>query len=355
MNKEHYKQIMEHIQMPDACEQKILKQVEAAESDTITVPRRRTWKRNVCSGIAVAACIGVAGMATVSATQGTDWIQALFPSVTQERELLQYTEQQSGNVSAFSAELEGLDAELVSAFADENNLYYALRLTQKAENPEQYGTHFNAQTGEHCWIDGQIPMLTGGASGTSNADGSCLLVEKIHLEDAWDSGSVYEREINVYGWDSEEEITEYGCIGKISITIDLQAQTEARTCDVSGRWECENGYLDVEQVAVQPLALTIYGKSHIQELEHAPKDVRVILKDGSTVSGSCKSYGCKNDGECTAEWVDVEYFLYLDTLVDPGAVVAVQLDDVTIPLDDAEIEGRTNTNAALESTLLRIP
>lgn len=66
MNKNRYQQIMNRIQMPERCEQAILEQIAHNASP---VPTRRTWKRNVIAGVAIAACISVIGMVSVSAIQ----------------------------------------------------------------------------------------------------------------------------------------------------------------------------------------------------------------------------------------------------------------------------------------------
>ena len=134
MNKNRYQQIMNRIQMPERCEQAILEQIAHNASP---VPTRRTWKRNVIAGVAIAACISVIGMVSVSAIQGTNWIHQLFPNSSDDAATAQYASQQAGNVSAFSADLDDLDAELIAAFADESNLYYAVHLTPKTENPEK--------------------------------------------------------------------------------------------------------------------------------------------------------------------------------------------------------------------------
>jgi len=102
MNKERYKQVMNHIQMPEHCEQQILEKIE---SNSKPVLHRRTWKRNVTAGIAVAACVGVIGMVSVSAIQGTNWIRQLFPNSSDDAATAQYAAEQAGNVSAFSADL----------------------------------------------------------------------------------------------------------------------------------------------------------------------------------------------------------------------------------------------------------
>ena len=51
MNKNRYQQIMNRIQMPERCEQAILEQIAHNASP---VPTRRTWKRNVIAGVAIA-------------------------------------------------------------------------------------------------------------------------------------------------------------------------------------------------------------------------------------------------------------------------------------------------------------
>lgn len=44
------------------------------------------------------------------------------------------------------------------------------------------------------------------------------------------------------------------------------------------------------------------------------------------------SNGCRNGGIVTEDLTQVEQFLYLEKPIDPTAVTAVQMDDVTIPL-----------------------
>lgn len=333
MNKERYKQVMNRIQMPEHCEQRILQQIE---SNSKPVLHRRTWKRNVTAGIAVAACVSVIGMVSVSAIQGTNWIHQLFPNSSDEAATAQYAVEQAGNVSAFSADLEDLDAELVSAFADESNLYYAVHLTPKTNDLEKYTDQFTISPTANKWLDGKTRtdlMTTGSCSMTPEENGY-LFTNKIHLDNGtWEDQTIFKEEIQAQLWQGENYgklAQNFGVIGTISVTIDLQTEPQRTVYTASGKWSNEKGFLNVEQVILQPLTLTIDGTA--DEQINPADNVSVILADGSTVAGEYMSSGCRNQGIVTEDLTQVEQFLYLEKPIDPTAVTAMQMDDVTIPL-----------------------
>lgn len=333
MNKERYKQVMNHIQMPEHCEQQILEKIE---SNAKPVLHRRTWKRNVSAGIAVAACVGVIGMVSVSAIQGTNWIRQLFPNSSDKAATAQYAVEQAGNVSAFSADLEDLDAELVSAFADESNLYYAVHLTPKTNDPEKYTNQFTISPTGNQWFTGETRMdlMTTGSTATTPEENGYLFTNKIHLDNGtWENQTVFKEEIQAQLWQGENYgklAQNFGVIGTISITIDLQSEPQQTVYTASGQWNNEKGFLNIEQVILQPLTLTIDGTADNQT--NRAEQVSVILADGSTVAGEYMSSGYRNQGIVTENLTQVEQFLYLEKPVDPTAVTAVQMDDVTIPL-----------------------
>ena len=333
MNKERYKQVMNHIQMPEHCEQQILEKIESNAKPFL---HRRTWKRNVSAGIAVAACVGVIGMVSVSAIQGTNWIRQLFPNSSDEAATAQYAVEQAGNVSAFSADLEDLDAELVSAFADESNLYYAVHLTPKTNDPEKYTNQFTISPTGNQWFTGETRMdlMTTGSTATTPEENGYLFTNKIHLDNGtWENQTVFKEEIQAQLWQGENYgklAQNFGVIGTISITIDLQSEPQQTVYTASGQWNNEKGFLNIEQVILQPLTLTIDGTADNQT--NRAEQVSVILADGSTVAGEYMSSGYRNQGIVTENLTQVEQFLYLEKPIDPTAVTAVQMDDVTIPL-----------------------
>lgn len=333
MNKERYKQVMNRIQMPEHCEQQILEKIE---SNSKPILHRRTWKRNVTAGIAVAACVGVIGMVSVSAIQGTNWIHQLFPNSSDEAATAQYAVEQAGNVSAFSADLEDLDAELVAAFADETNLYYAVHLTPKTDKPEKYTDQFTISPNGNYWIDDKTrtDLMTTGCTETKPEEDGYLFTNKIHLDNGtWEDQTIFKEEIQAHLWQGENYsklAQNFGVIGTISITIDLQTEPQRTVYTASGKWSNAKGFLNVEQVILQPLTLTIDGTADNQT--NRAEQVSVVLADGSTVAGEYMSSGYRNQGIVTENLTQVEQFLYLEKPVDPTAVTAVQMDDVTIPL-----------------------
>lgn len=235
MNKDRYKQVMSRIQMPEQCEQKILQQIE---KDSKPVLHRRTWKRNVTAGIAVAACVGVIGMVSVSAIQGTDWIHQLFPNSSDTAATAQYAVEQADNISTFSADLEDLDAELVAAFADESNLYYAVHLTPKTDDPEKYTDQFSISSTVNKWINGKTRMdlMATSSTETRPEETGYLFTNKIHLDNGtWEEQTVFKEEIQAQIWQGEN-YQSFGTIGTISITIDLQTEPQRTVYTASGKW-----------------------------------------------------------------------------------------------------------------------
>lgn len=333
MNKERYKQVMDRIQMPEQCEQKILQQIE---KDSKPVSHRRTWKRNVTAMVAVAACMSVIGMVTVSATQGTNWIRQLFPNSSDDTATTQYAVEQAGNVSAFSADLKDLDAELVAAFADESNLYYAVHLTPKTDDPEKYTDLFTISPTANQWLNDEtrIDLMTTGSCSTTPEEDGYLFTNKVHLDNGtWEDKAVFKEEMIAQLWEGENysKLSQnFGTIGTISITIDLQTEPQRTVYTASGKWNNAEGFLNVEQVILQPLTLTIDGTADNQT--NRAEQVSVVLSDGSTVAGEYMSSGYRNKGIATENLTQVEQFLYLEKPIDPTAATAVQMDDVTIPL-----------------------
>lgn len=333
MNKERYKQVMNHIQMPEHCEQQILEKIE---SNSKPILHRRTWKRNVVTGIAIVACVGVISMISVSAIQRTNWIRQLFPNSNNNAAMTQYATEQADNVFDFSADLKDLDAELVAAFADETNLYYAIHLTPKTDNSEKYTDQFTISPNGNQWIDDEtnIELLTTGVTETKPEEDGYLFTNKIHLNNGtWENQTTFKEEIQAMLWKGEhytELAQNFGTIGTISITIDLQTEPQISVYTASGKWSNEKGFLNVEQVILQPLTLTIDGTADNQT--NRAKEVSVVLEDGSTVAGEYMTSGYRNMGIVTETLTQVEQFLYLEKPVDPNTVTAIQMDDVTIPI-----------------------
>lgn len=333
MNKNRYQQLMNRIQMPERCEQAILEQIE---SNASPVPTRKPWKRTVTAGIAIAACISIIGMVSVSAIQGTNWIHQLFPNSSDDAATAQYASQQAGNVSAFSADLDDLNAELVTAFADESNLYYAIHLTPKTDDPEKYTDRFTVSPNGNFWVNGKtdFQFLQSGSSQTTPDGDGYLFTNKIHLDNGtWKDNATYQEEIQAMLYEGEQYESlkqNFGTIGTISVTIDLQNKPQTSVYTASGTWNNASGFLNVEQVVLQPLTLTIDGTADNQT--NRAEQVSVVLADGSTVAGEYMTNGYRNHGIVTENLTQVEQFLYLEKPIDPTAATAIQMDDVTIPL-----------------------
>lgn len=157
-----------------------------------------------------------------------------------------------------------------------------------------------------------------------------MFTNKIHLDNGtWEEQTVFKEEIQAQIWQGEN-YQSFGTIGTISITIDLQTEPQRTVYTASGKWSNAKGFLNVEQVILQPLTLTIDGTADKQI--NPADNVSVVLADGSTVAGEYMSNGCRNGGIVTEDLTQVEQFLYLEKPIDPTAVTAVQMDDVTIPL-----------------------
>ncbi len=320
--------------MSDTCEQKILQQIE---QDSQPALHHRTWKRNLTAAVAIAACVGIVGMVSVSAIQGTDWIHRLFPNSRDDAAVSQYAAEYAGNVSAFSADLDDLDAELVAAFADETNLYYAIHITPKTNDAEKYTDLFTISPTGNSWINGEtnLDLLEAGEYSTEPDGDGYLHTGRIHLDGgSWSDQTVYQEEMQAQLWEGEnyQHLKQnYGAIGTISITLDFQTEPTSTVYTATGIWRNDKGFLNIEQVVLQPLTLTIDGTADVQT--NRAENVSVILEDGSTVAAEYMQSGYRNYGIATEDLTQVEQFLYLEKPIDPTTVTALQMDDVTIPLD----------------------
>ena len=341
MNKEKYKQVMNQIKMPEDCEEKILKKVYENPSEITS--HNIKWKRVISVGIAATLCTGIIGMATVSAIQGTNWISELFPNTNEGSSMMDYAEKYSENVYDFSADVDGFDVELLGAFADESNLYYALHFTPKEENHEKYNDSFQMNCIGERWIDDTSInekgiRMTAGSSSKPEGNGSCIYTERINFDEyTWESGTVYKAEVSASQF-VEEEWIDYGIIGTISITIDLQKEAPKRSCDVSGKWENEKNFWNIKQIQIDPLNLRILGE-HLNTIEDVPNQINILLKDGGTIQCQ-KSSLCNEDKVIKDDKVikkeDLVNFNALFTIespVNPYEVKAIQLDDCIISIN----------------------
>lgn len=341
MNKEKYKQVMNKIKMPEDCEEKILKKIY--ESPSKTESHNIKWKRVISVGIAATLCTGIIGMATVSAIQGTNWIHELFPNVNEESSIMEYAEKYSENVYDFSADVDGFDVELLGAFADESNLYYALHFTPKEENHEKYNDSFQMNCIGERWIDDTSInekgiRMTAGSSSKPEGNGSCIYTERINFDEyTWESGTVYKAEVSASQIIEDEHI-DYGVIGTISIKIDLQKEVPERSCNVSGKWENEKNFWNIKQIQIDPLNLRILGEQ-LNTIEDVPNQINILLKDGSTIQ--CQKFSLGNEDKVIKDdnvikkedLVNFNALFTIESPVNPYEVKAIQLDDTTIYLD----------------------
>ena len=78
MDKKQYQQLMEQIQMPASCEQRILEQIQQQDAFE---PRhhRFSWQKKLGIAVAAAVCISVVSVFSAAAAQNRSLLELLFP------------------------------------------------------------------------------------------------------------------------------------------------------------------------------------------------------------------------------------------------------------------------------------
>ena len=78
MDKKQYQQLMEQIQMPASCEQRILEQIQ--QQDAFEPHHHRfSWQKKLGIAVAAAVCISVVSVFSAAAAQNRSLLELLFP------------------------------------------------------------------------------------------------------------------------------------------------------------------------------------------------------------------------------------------------------------------------------------
>ena len=126
MDKRQYKQLMEQIQMSDACEQRILNAVHQTKIPQLK--KHITWRKRAGIALAAAACVAVVSVFSVAAAQNTSLLEKLFPwaESVDVPETAVFT---NGQIESFTVDgMDGLDITPVGVVNDAKNVYLMMRI-----------------------------------------------------------------------------------------------------------------------------------------------------------------------------------------------------------------------------------
>ena len=126
MDKRQYKQLMEQIQMSDACEQRILNAVHQTKMPQLK--KHITWRKRAGIALAAAACVAVVSVFSVAAAQNTSLLEKLFPwaESVDVPETAVFT---NGQIESFTVDgMDGLDITPVGVVNDAKNVYLMMRI-----------------------------------------------------------------------------------------------------------------------------------------------------------------------------------------------------------------------------------
>ncbi len=357
MNSKQYKQVMQQIQMPASCEQSILNQIHApSQPKTVHHSKRHGW-----IAAAAAACIAITSVVTVSAARDSNWFGLFFQGQT-DHSMQEAAATQTGSVTAWSGKLDDMHVELLDAYADASTFYYAIRVTPQTKNPEKYNDTFtltpslpkeqkpavyDAEKGQYTYfikeallIDGKglytDGLLTTGQSHTQfdKESGSYLYIEKEHIDtDRIQLHTDSQIDISLSGSNQQKN---YGELGTLSFTVNLEHAASSRTQTVSASWKKESASFQITNISITPLTLTMDGTTNSTALETA--SITVLLKDGSSVTSEKWSAdyqsGLTDDSHLLDTPCKASVTRLLNLPVDPAEISAIQVDSLTIPFDN---------------------
>lgn len=126
MDKRQYKQLMEQIQMSDACEQRILNAVHQTKMPQLK--KHITWRKRAGIALAAAACVAVVSVFSVAAAQNTSLLEKLFPwaESVDVPETAVFT---NGQIESFTVNgMDGLNITPVGVVNDAKNVYLMMRI-----------------------------------------------------------------------------------------------------------------------------------------------------------------------------------------------------------------------------------
>ena len=160
MDKRQYKQLMEQIQMSDACEQRILNAVHQTKMPQLK--KHITWRKRAGIALAAAACVaGVSGF-SVAAALNTRLREKLFPWADSV-DVPDTAVCTNGQIESFTVDgMDGLDITPVGVVNDAKNVYLMMRIVPSDPdfNPaKRVIVNYNSGSGiVYPMINGEIKL-----------------------------------------------------------------------------------------------------------------------------------------------------------------------------------------------------
>lgn len=346
MDKQQYKHVMEQIQMSDTCAQKILDIVQQEGKSKPLVKKRVTWEKRSLIAAAVAACISVVSIFSVTAAQHTEILHLLFP----EKETVNETAVQTNmGIENFSyTGFEDVKLTPVGAVADAKQLHVFIHLSSGSTevNEDYIKPYISFQdvliNGEPGFLEERtngVPQLVQvgqRAYKTETADGytidfsyefeTALTESTLHIETPL--RCIEQMEF------MEEELTSTTEVGTLSYDVNVE-QRPSRTLEldvplVSNRFSAKVVRVDIHALGMEIFYCGSFQGWLNETLAEAGastyQDFKLVMQDGTAVSmWSSGGSWCMED--------EYNHFTYMfDEPIDPEKAAYIACGNIQIPL-----------------------
>ena len=354
MDKRQYKQLMEQIQMSDACEQRILNAVHQTKMPQLK--KHITRRKRAGIALAAAACVAVVSVFSVAAAQNTSLLEKLFPwaESVDVPETAVFT---NGQIESFTVDgMDGLDITPVGVVNDAKNVYLMMRIVPSDPdfNPAKRAiVNYNSGSGiVYPMINGENklddadkddPYYLGKyeffeRTDIPEEDGSYTAFYQLqftngitfdHLNFTIGLTDITDLIEKQNGFVKSEQ-TEL--LGTIDVTVSLDTSVQEVTLNYTEPIAIPNkngtGYL--KHLEIQALSMQLSGTGDMQLFDSydSAYPVTITYADGSTMTPDCKNSSISFTDQSDTPW---EYSIDFDEPIAPEGIVSIEFGGTTIP------------------------
>lgn len=354
MDKRQYKQLMEQIQMSDACEQRILNAVHQTKMPQLK--KHITWRKRAGIALAAAACVAVVSVFSVAAAQNTSLLEKLFPwaESVDVPETAVFT---NGQIESFTVDgMDGLDITPIGVVNDAKNVYLMMRIVPSDPdfNPAKRAiVNYNSGSGiVYPMINGENklddadkddPYYLGKyeffeRTDIPEEDGSYTAFYQLqftngitfdHLNFTIGLTDITDLIEKQNGFVKSEQ-TEL--LGTIDVTVSLDTSVQEVTLNYTEPIAIPNkngtGYL--KHLEIQALSMQLSGTGDMQLFDSydSAYPVTITYADGSTMTPDCKNSSISFTDQSDTPW---EYNIDFDEPIAPEGIVFIEFGGTTIP------------------------
>ena len=354
MDKRQYKQLMEQIQMSDACEQRILNAVHQTKMPQLK--KHITWRKRAGIALAAAACVAVVSVFSVAAAQNTSLLEKLFPwaESVDVPETAVFT---NGQIESFTVDgMDGLDITPVGVVNDAKNVYLMMRIVPSDPDfnlAERYiSTYMNFTSNlVYPQIEGMDNIYalkdddpyqveeSGFSLQTDvpESDGSYTAFYQLkfangitfdHLNCTIGLTDMTELSEAQNGYVESDQTELMGTIS-VSFTLDNSLQEQQRDFAEPIKFQTYSGTSYINHIEIQSFSMVFTGTGNmtLDATWQTPYALSIQYADGSTITPEFQNRGCETD-YLNHTW---KYSMSFTEPIDPDGIVSVELDDTTIP------------------------